>query len=65
MIRTTILPAPAKWSTSGPADRMNPTELAANQFRMTQTRDKLARERIQDAPNAMAVKARQSGITEK
>ncbi|MFM9969467.1 MAG: DNA damage-inducible protein D [Burkholderiales bacterium] len=27
-------------------DRMNPTELAANQFRMTQTRDKLARERI-------------------
>jgi DNA-damage-inducible protein D len=27
-------------------DRMNPTELAANQFRMTQTRDKLGRERI-------------------
>ena len=26
-------------------DRMNATELAANQFRMTQTRDKLARER--------------------
>ena len=25
-------------------DRMNTTELAANQFRMTQTRDKLARE---------------------
>lgn len=29
-------------------DRMGTTELAANQFRMTQTRDKLARERIQD-----------------
>lgn len=27
-------------------DRMNATELAANQFRMTQTRDKLAREGI-------------------
>jgi DNA-damage-inducible protein D len=27
-------------------DRMNATELAANQFRMTQTRDKLAREHI-------------------
>lgn len=27
-------------------DRMNTTELAANQFRMTQTRDKLAREGI-------------------
>jgi len=27
-------------------DRMNATELAANQFRMTQTRDKLVRERI-------------------
>lgn len=27
-------------------DRMNATELAANQFRMTQTRDKLAREKI-------------------
>ena len=27
-------------------DRMNATELAANQFRMTQTRDKLARDRI-------------------
>ena len=27
-------------------DRMNATELAANQFRMTQTRDKLARERV-------------------
>jgi DNA-damage-inducible protein D len=29
-------------------DRMDTTELAANQFRMTQTRDKLARERIRD-----------------
>ena len=28
-------------------DRMNATELAANQFRMTQTRDKLAREGVQ------------------
>ncbi len=27
-------------------DRMNATELAANQFRMTQTRDKLAREKV-------------------
>lgn len=30
----------------GLMDRMNATELAANQFRMTQARDKLARERI-------------------
>ena len=29
-------------------DRMDTTELAANQFRMTQTRDKLTRERISD-----------------
>lgn len=29
-------------------DRMDTTELAANQFRMTQTRDKLAHERIKD-----------------
>lgn len=29
-------------------DRMNTTELAANQFRMTQTRDKLARNQIQN-----------------
>jgi DNA-damage-inducible protein D len=29
-------------------DRMDTTELAANQFRMTQTRDKLANERIRD-----------------
>lgn len=27
-------------------DRMNAIELAANQFRMTQTRDKLARDRV-------------------
>lgn len=29
-------------------DRMDTTELAANQFRMTQARDKLARERVKD-----------------
>ena len=29
-------------------DRMNTTELAANQFRMTQTRDKLARQQVHD-----------------
>lgn len=29
-------------------DRMDTTELAANQFRMTQTRDKLAREKVKD-----------------
>jgi DNA-damage-inducible protein D len=29
-------------------DRMDTTELAANQFRMTQTRDKLARDRVRD-----------------
>ena len=29
-------------------DRMGTTELAANQFRMTQTRDKLAREKVRD-----------------
>jgi DNA-damage-inducible protein D len=34
-------------------DRMNTTELAANQFRMTQTRDKLARERIRDQQTAI------------
>lgn len=34
-------------------DRMNATELAANQFRMTQTRDKLARERISDQQQAI------------
>ena len=27
-------------------DRMNATELAANQFRMTQTRDKLERKKV-------------------
>jgi len=34
-------------------DRMNATELAANQFRMTQTRDKLARENIRDQQQAI------------
>ncbi|HPF89049.1 MAG TPA: DNA damage-inducible protein D [Flavobacteriales bacterium] len=34
-------------------DRMNATELAANQFRMTQTRDKLAREAVQDQQQAI------------
>lgn len=34
-------------------DRMNPTELAANQFRMTQTRDKLARERVHSQAQAI------------
>lgn len=34
-------------------DRMNATELAANQFRMTQTRDKLARERIGNQQQAI------------
>ena len=34
-------------------DRMNATELAANQFRMTQTRDKLSRERIQNQSQAI------------
>ncbi len=35
-------------------DRMNATELAANQFRMTQTRDKLAREGIRNQAQAIA-----------
>lgn len=35
-------------------DRMDTTELAANQFRMTQTRDKLARERIRDQQTAIS-----------
>ena len=35
-------------------DRMNATELAANQFRMTQTRDKLARENIRNQRTAIA-----------
>jgi DNA-damage-inducible protein D len=35
-------------------DRMNPTELAANQFRMTQTREKLARERVRSERTAIA-----------
>ncbi|NDP48484.1 MAG: DNA damage-inducible protein D [Sulfuriferula multivorans] len=34
-------------------DRMNATELAANQFRMTQARDKLAREGIRDPQQAI------------
>ena len=34
-------------------DRMCTTELAANQFRMTQTRDKLAREGIRDQEAAI------------
>ncbi len=34
-------------------DRMNATELAANQFRMTQTRDKLARENISHQQQAI------------
>ncbi len=34
-------------------DRMNATELAANQFRMTQTRDKLARDHIHDQHQAI------------
>ena len=34
-------------------DRMNATELAANQFRMTQTRDKLAREGVQQQQQAI------------
>ena len=34
-------------------DRMNTTELAANQFRMTQTRDKLARHPIKDQQTAI------------
>ena len=34
-------------------DRMDTTELAANQFRMTQTRDKLARERTRDQQQAI------------
>jgi len=34
-------------------DRMNATELAATQFRMTQTRDKLAREGIRDQQQAI------------
>lgn len=36
-------------------DRMNATELAANQFRMTQARDKLARDRIRGEQRAIDV----------
>ncbi|MBI5676338.1 MAG: DNA damage-inducible protein D [Nitrospirae bacterium] len=39
-------------------DRMDTTELAANQFRMTQTRDKLARERVKD--QQMAIRTHES-----
>ncbi len=35
-------------------DRMNATELAANQFRMTQTRDKLARDNVRTQNQAIA-----------
>jgi DNA-damage-inducible protein D len=35
-------------------DRMDTTELAANQFRMTQTRDKLARENVRDQQQAIS-----------
>ena len=34
-------------------DRMDTSELAANQFRMTQTRDKLARQQIHDQEQAI------------
>lgn len=34
-------------------DRMNATELAANQFRMTQTREKLARDKVRDQGRAI------------
>ena len=34
-------------------DRMNATELAANQFRMTQTRDKLARDAVRGQQQAI------------
>jgi DNA-damage-inducible protein D len=34
-------------------DRMDTTELAANQFRMTQTRDKLSRERVRNQQHAI------------
>lgn len=34
-------------------DRMNASELAANQFRMTQTRDKLARDRVRNPSQAI------------
>lgn len=34
-------------------DRMNATELAANQFRMTQTRDKLARDGVHNQKQAI------------
>lgn len=36
-------------------DQMNTTELAANQFRMTQTRDKLARDNVHRQPDAIRI----------
>ncbi len=39
-------------------DRMNATELAANQFRMTQTRDKLERERVRN--QALAIRTHEA-----
>ncbi len=38
-------------------DRMNATELAANQFRMTQTRDKLARDSVRNQTQAIQTHA--------
>lgn len=38
-------------------DRMNATELAANQFHMTQTRDKLARDGVRGEQNAIQTHA--------
>lgn len=38
---------------AGVQDRMDTTELAANQFRMTQTRDKLARDRVNNQTQAI------------
>ncbi len=35
-------------------DRMNATELAANQFRMTQTREKLARDKVRSERGAIS-----------
>lgn len=36
-------------------DRMNRTELAANQFRMTQTREKMTRENVRDQRQAISI----------
>ena len=40
-------------SRSSLVDRMNNAELAANQFRMTQTREKLARDRVKNQQQAI------------